>query len=218
MEIDTRIMGKITREQMTVRRQDEVKRDRLMANRKEEDLAIKEGILRFRETVFPRLAGFLLTNDVILRDAPPAKVDQPTEAPSPTSPTSPTATLAHPPRPRQPAALYYLPAKLTPAQEKFLAEQKAAATQAAAEEMKEWAVDRKKGLEEVAEFRKKAEAKKADLDALEDDSQGQRPPPVRGRSPSAAINEKMDTEKVGHTFIDEEVVPKEMDAEDTIEY
>jgi len=39
IEIDTRIMGKITREQITVRRQDEAKRDRLMANRKEEDLA-----------------------------------------------------------------------------------------------------------------------------------------------------------------------------------
>lgn len=46
IEIDTRIMGKITREQITVRKQDEAKRDRVMANRKEEDLAIKDGIVR----------------------------------------------------------------------------------------------------------------------------------------------------------------------------
>lgn len=38
-------MGKITRDQTLVRQQDEAKRDRINANRKEEDLAIKNGIV-----------------------------------------------------------------------------------------------------------------------------------------------------------------------------
>jgi len=187
IEIDTRIMGKITREQTTVRKQDEAKRARFTANRKEEDLAIKDGILRLRQSVFPRLAGFLLTTDVIPRvdvEDDRNESDRP-----PTSPL-PTASLGHPPTAQQPAALYYLPAKLTKAQEAFLAKQKTRVGDAISEEMKEWATDRKKGVEEVAELRKQA-AENISETPVEDE------PPER--SPATAVKMELEEEKVGDT-------------------
>ncbi|KAG8860094.1 hypothetical protein FRB96_004117 [Tulasnella sp. 330] len=216
IEIDTRIMGKITREQITVRKQDEAKRDRVMANRKEEDLAIKDGILRLRQAVFPRLAGFLLTTDVFPQDE---DSEHSTEA-------APTAILNHPPPSKQPPALYYLPATLTPAQDKFLAKQKAEAAQVISEEMKEWAVDRKKGVEEVADLRRKA-AENSMLPpppANTDDVS----PSRRQRSESIATME-IEEEKVGdsggglasveeQSLVHPEKEKSVMDAEDTIEY
>jgi len=154
---------------------------------------------------------------VIPRDVS-VKADDSAKMSPPTSPTIPQAALAHPPRSRQPAAVYYLPAKLTAAQEKFLAEQKAAVAHVAAEEMKEWTVDRKKGLEEVVELRKKAEESRADADMhVDKDSQQQPLPPVRRRSSSTGVD-KTDMEKVGHASVDDDALPKEMDTEDTIEY
>jgi hypothetical protein len=46
MEIDNRIMGKITKEQTATRKLDEAKKDRINAVRKEEDLAIKDAFVR----------------------------------------------------------------------------------------------------------------------------------------------------------------------------
>jgi len=208
-------MGKITREQITVRKQDEAKRDRTMANRKEEDLAIKDSILRLRQAVFPRLAGFLLTHDVFPQDD---------DLPEDGTAAPESASLNHPPSSKQPPALYFLPAKLTPAQDKFLAKQKAAAAQVISEEMKEWAVDRKKGVEEVAELRKKAlENSMLPPPTAGDDDESH---PRRQRSESVATME-VEEEKVGDVaHVDEDHpdthhLEKEkgvVDAEDTIEY
>ncbi|KAG8995048.1 hypothetical protein FRB93_001238 [Tulasnella sp. JGI-2019a] len=218
IEIDTRIMGKITREQITVRKQDEAKRDRTMANRKEEDLAIKDSILRLRQAVFPRLAGFLLTPDVFPEDDELLLADG-TAAPAPAP-----ASLNHPPSSKQPPALYYLPAKLTPAQDKFLAKQKAAAAQVISEEMKEWVVDRKKGVEEVAELRKRAlDNSMLPPPAAGDDDESH---PRRQRSESVATME-VEEEKVGEVAHVDDDHPSMhhpekdktgVDAEDTIEY
>ncbi|KAG9026134.1 hypothetical protein FS837_004699, partial [Tulasnella sp. UAMH 9824] len=56
-EIDARIYGKINRDVNLVRRQEEAKRDRHSALRKEEELAIKDDVMKFRQNCFPRLAG-----------------------------------------------------------------------------------------------------------------------------------------------------------------
>lgn len=45
IEIDTRIMGKITRDQTVVRKQEEARRDRSTANRREDDLIIKDSVV-----------------------------------------------------------------------------------------------------------------------------------------------------------------------------
>lgn len=48
IEIDTRIMGRITKEQSTTRKQEEAKKDRISATRKEEDIALKDAFVSFR--------------------------------------------------------------------------------------------------------------------------------------------------------------------------
>jgi hypothetical protein len=63
---------------------------------------------KLRRTRYPLLAKYLLTSDTILGDD---------------SQSTPTNPLASPPR-SHPPPLYYLPAKLTPAQEAFLAKRK----------------------------------------------------------------------------------------------
>lgn len=170
--------------------------------------------MRLRHSVFPRLAGFLLTTDVISL----TEDDQATDEDHPNT----VVALGHPPPLRQPAALYYLPAKLTPAQERFLAKQKRLTERTVAEEMAEWAVDRKKGVDEVAELRKKAE----DNDVAETPANDE-PPHLRSASVAAVGESKMEVEsaKVGDDDISP-VDPNEtaaaqksaIDTEDTIEY
>ena len=170
------------------------------------------------------MAGFLLTTDVIPSEA---ETNDALELTS-TSPDAPKANLAHPPPRGYPAPLYYLPAILTPAQQKFIAKQKAVAVEIVDEETKEWMEEKKKGIEEVAELRSKAAETLVPVEG-----EKSQPPP----SPSAAAEDKMDVEeengaeKVGEenaaaTPIEEAttekkqrpVVEVDMDAEDTIEY
>ncbi|KAG8894139.1 hypothetical protein FRB99_001487 [Tulasnella sp. 403] len=226
LEIDSRIMGKITRDQTLVRKQDEAKRDRITANRKEEDLAIKDGIMRFRQKVFPRLAGFLLTTDEIPADGV-EDADEDKRDASPCRTTSRTAAPpAHPPRTRQPPALYFLPAVLTPAQQKFLDAQKDKFSESVNEEAKEWTMEKKKGLEEVAELRRKANEV---VELVIEGGDDEKPPRQKSPTPPVgAVEDKMDVEdKVGEDAPppaqeepqrEKERQTTAMDTEDTIEY
>ena len=45
--IDARLQAKLAKEQNLIRKQDEAKKDRLAATRKEEDLSVKDGIVRY---------------------------------------------------------------------------------------------------------------------------------------------------------------------------
>ncbi|KAG8926238.1 hypothetical protein FRC02_009048 [Tulasnella sp. 418] len=223
-EIDSRILSKITQDQKEVRRVEEAKKDRSTATRKEEDLAIKDGIVRLRQNVIPRLAGFLLTTDVIPRTSASSR------SPSPFRDDQPTSTvLNHPPKTKQPPALYYLPAKLTLSQEKFLEKQKESTHKVLEEEKKEWIADRTKGVEEITELRKKAEEyfeqRKRDKDSAAPGGEED----VEMKDDTSPTQEAPESEKVDRsTPAAVEPIPESegavasnsvaMDTEDAIEY
>ncbi|KAF9513102.1 hypothetical protein BS47DRAFT_1276727, partial [Hydnum rufescens UP504] len=150
--IDARLQAKLAKEQSLIRKQDEAKKDRLAAIRKEEDLSVKDGILKYRYTVLPQLSNFLLTTDVIRHTVPAP--DDPPRSPSP--PLS--STLPHPPATSHPPALYYLPKTLTPSQELFIAQRRKQAGTRVREEKEEWDGERQKGIEAVRELREKSAA------------------------------------------------------------
>ncbi|KAG6902281.1 hypothetical protein C0995_002213 [Termitomyces sp. Mi166 len=108
--IEQRLQNKLKKETDSVRRAEEAKKDKMAANRKEEELQLKDSIYKFRRTRLPLYANFLLTSDIIPSDEDPST--PPTQNP-----------LANPPR-THPPPLYYLPAVLLPSQEAFLARRK----------------------------------------------------------------------------------------------
>lgn len=127
--IEQRLQDKLKKETDSVRRAEEAKKEKQIANRKEEELQLKDSIVctslpfesnhvdrwwaiqhKLRRIRLPLLSNFLLTSDVVLTD-------------SEVSPAVTANPLAPPPRSRV-APLYYLPAILTPAQEALLAKRK----------------------------------------------------------------------------------------------
>ncbi|KAF7969616.1 hypothetical protein HWV62_26785 [Athelia sp. TMB] len=156
--IDQRLQAKLRKETETSRRADDAKKDKTGANRKEEELQLRDSIHKLRRARFPLLANFLLTSDNI-----PTDEDLPT--------ASSGKALAGPPR-SHPPPLYYLPAVLTPAQATFLARRKAEVHEAAESEWSEFAVERAAGVEEItamrARVREEQERKKAERDSRED--------------------------------------------------
>ena len=127
--IEQRLQDKLKKETDSVRRAEEAKKEKQIANRKEEELQLKDSIVcdlvfdlqradtngwwgiqhKLRRIRLPLLSNFLLTSDVI-----------PTDNETSVANANP---LAPPPRSRV-APLYYLPVILTPAQDAFLAKRK----------------------------------------------------------------------------------------------
>ncbi|KAI0363395.1 hypothetical protein BV20DRAFT_975747 [Pilatotrama ljubarskyi] len=138
--IEQRLQDKLRKETDSVRRAEEAKRDKTTANRKEEELQLKDSIHKLRRTRLPLLSNFLLTSDVI----PSADSDGPTS----------TNPLAPPPRTRPPP-LYYLPAKLLPSQEAFLQRRKAEVKEAAEKEWEAFKAERAAGIEEIKRLRQR---------------------------------------------------------------
>ncbi|KAI8968830.1 hypothetical protein BD414DRAFT_503674 [Trametes punicea] len=138
--IEQRLQDKLRKETDSVRRAEEAKKDKLTANRKEEELQLKDSIHKLRRTRLPLLSNFLLTSDMI----PSADSD---------SATSPNP-LAPPPRTR-PAPLYYLPAKLLPSQEAFLRRKTAEVKEAAEKEWEAFKAERASGIEEINRLRQR---------------------------------------------------------------
>ncbi|KAI0090564.1 hypothetical protein BDY19DRAFT_887136 [Irpex rosettiformis] len=138
--IEQRLQDKLRKETDSVRRAEEAKRDKTTANRKEEDLQLKDSIYKLRRTRLPLLANYLSTSDRIpLDDA---------------SPQAPTNPLVQPPR-SHPPPLYYLPAGLTPAQEAFLSRRKTEVKEAAEKEWESFRTERTGGVEEITQLRKR---------------------------------------------------------------
>ncbi|KAG8934861.1 hypothetical protein FRC01_014027 [Tulasnella sp. 417] len=227
-EIDARIYGKINRDVNLVRRQEEAKRDRHSALRKEEELAIKDEVMKFRQNCFPRLAGFLLTSDDIPPDTDEKGELVPERSSSPgpgdeSSAVSPSLKkpLTHPPPLKQPPALYFLPAILTPAQQKFLDAQQATVKEILVEEQKEWEDTKRTGLEEVKSLRKHAEEAMAPVKAKEEedkknDEEARKKDNEPLRAPASlpvaqTAEEEMEVET-------ESTVTRGMDTEERIEY
>nr|VWO95933.1 Glutamyl-tRNA synthetase (EC [Ganoderma boninense] len=119
---------------------DAAKKDKTTANRKEEDLQLKDSIHKLRRTRLPLLSNFLLTSDVI------PSADSDTRAS--------TNPLAAPPKTRPPP-LYYLPAKLLPSQEAFLQRRKEEVQDAAEKEWDEFKTERTAGVEEISLLRER---------------------------------------------------------------
>ncbi|PPQ80106.1 hypothetical protein CVT25_001474 [Psilocybe cyanescens] len=135
--IEQRLQAKLRKETDSVRRAEDAKKDKTTANRKEEDLQLKDSIYKLRRTRLPLLANFLITSDVI-----------PLEESSPTS-TNPLIPVprSHPP------PLYYLPGILTPSQKTFLKKRKAEAT--AEKEWERFREERSAGIEEIDQLRQR---------------------------------------------------------------
>ncbi|PIL26622.1 hypothetical protein GSI_11288 [Ganoderma sinense ZZ0214-1] len=121
-------------------RAEEAKKDKTSANRKEEDLQLKDSIHKLRRTRLPLLSNFLLTSDVI----PSADSDS----------RASTNPLAAPPKTRPPP-LYYRPAKLLPSQEAFLQRRKEEVQDAAEKEWDEFKAERTAGVEEIGRLRER---------------------------------------------------------------
>ncbi|KII95445.1 hypothetical protein PLICRDRAFT_34307 [Plicaturopsis crispa FD-325 SS-3] len=168
--IEQRLQTKLRKETDSVRRAEEAKKDKTTANRKEEDLQLKDSLHKLRRTRLPLLANFLLTSDHI-----------PSDNASPLPPTANPLSLA--PR-THPPPLYYLPAILTPAQESFINRRKADVKDAAEKEWEEFRTERTAGIEEISQLRQRVaeeEArKKADREA---------------QSAAAAVDKEMTSEE-----------------------
>ncbi|KAI9573170.1 hypothetical protein HD554DRAFT_2059529 [Boletus coccyginus] len=139
--IEQRLQAKLRKETDSVRRAEEAKKDKTSANRKEEELQLKDSIYKLRRIRLPLLSGFLLTTDII----PPSNASPPPPSTNPLAPPS----RSHPP------PLYYLPAVLTAAQEAFLAQRKAEVTEAAEKEWAAFREERTAGIEEIKELRRR---------------------------------------------------------------
>ncbi|OCH91068.1 hypothetical protein OBBRIDRAFT_792682 [Obba rivulosa] len=167
--IEQRLQDKLRRETDSVRRAEEAKKDKTAANRKEEDLQLKDSIYKLRRTRLPLLANFLLTSDHIPDDPPhdssPRSSSE--DANGDTVPASSTinkaALSALIPARSHPPALFYLPAILTPAQEAFLAKRKADVTVAAATEWEAFRAERETGLEDITRLRSRVAEEEARL-------------------------------------------------------
>ncbi|PFH50441.1 hypothetical protein AMATHDRAFT_60981 [Amanita thiersii Skay4041] len=137
--IEQRLQNKLKKETDSVRRAEEAKRDKTSANRKEEDLQLKDSIYKLRRTRLPILANFLLTSDNISSDD---------------SPPSDSNSLAPPPR-THPPPLYYLPAILTPEQEAFITRRKSEVQEAAEKEWHQFKDERTTGVTEINSLRQR---------------------------------------------------------------
>ncbi|KAF8161512.1 hypothetical protein B0H34DRAFT_701244 [Crassisporium funariophilum] len=198
--IEQRLQAKLRKETDSVRRAEEAKKDKTTANRKEEELQLKDSIYKLRRTRLPLLANFLLTSDVI-----------PSDSSSPPPPSNPLAPVprSHPP------PLHYLPAILTPAQEAFISRRKAEVTDAAEKEWQLFHEERATGIEEIHQLRlrvaeeesKRKTDKQLEKDKMETDA------PAQGEElpPSEKVEEKngVDSSKDVDMDVDESATKEE---------
>ncbi|KAH9175027.1 hypothetical protein EDB89DRAFT_2113438 [Lactarius sanguifluus] len=138
--IDKRLQDKLRKETDTVRRAEEAKKDKHIANRKEEETQLKNSIHRLRRARLPILANFLLTSDIIPSDD---------SSPPPSQKLTLEPTRSHPP------PLYYLPVVLTSSQEVFIAKRKVEATEASKKEWSTFLSERDAAINEIKEIRQR---------------------------------------------------------------
>ncbi|KAI9441564.1 hypothetical protein H4582DRAFT_2055441 [Lactarius indigo] len=138
--IDKRLQDKLRKETDTVRRAEEAKKDKHIANRKEEETQLKNSIHRLRRARLPILANFLLTSDIIPSDD---------SSPPPSHKSTLEPTRSHPP------PLYYLPMVLTSSQEVFIAKRKVEAAETAKKEWNTFLSERDAAINEIKEIRQR---------------------------------------------------------------
>jgi len=164
-DIDRRLQAQLAEENKNVRRTEGLKRDRQTANRREEELKLRETIYHSRRTRLPALANFLLTSDTIPSGD---SVDSSTPLPTSINP------LAAPPR-THPPPLIFLPAILTPAQSTFIEKRKAEVKEAVEKEWQDWLTQRKEGYEELDKLRARVEEEEKRRDDDQSRENGKQP-------------------------------------------
>ncbi|KAJ3776226.1 hypothetical protein FB446DRAFT_721942 [Lentinula raphanica] len=148
--LEARLQAKLRNETAEVRRQEEAKRDKTLAVRKEEELGVKVSVYRLRRTRTPYLANFLCTSDVIPDEQ---TMEEETEQDDPQFHAKILAK-AKPPR-SHPPPLYYLPKILLPNQEAFLKKRKEQINAASSAEWSAFVAEREAGVKEIRELREK---------------------------------------------------------------
>ncbi|KAG1767464.1 hypothetical protein EV702DRAFT_980088 [Suillus placidus] len=138
--IDQRLQAKLRKETDSVRRSEEAKKDRNAANRKEEELQLKDSIYKLRRTHLPLYSHFLCTSDDI------QSIDSMEDQPS-------SITLLALPTRSHPPPLFYLPAILTASQETFLEKRTIKVKEAAESEWSTFRGERTAGIDEIKELR-----------------------------------------------------------------
>jgi hypothetical protein len=222
--IEQRLQAKLRKETDSVRRAEEAKKDKTAANRKEEDLQLKDSILKLRRTRLPLLSNFLVTSDNILPDD---------SSPPPSKDPLALAPRTHPP------PLYFLPAILTPAQEAFLARRKAEVIEAVEKEWEAFREERTTGIEEIhqlrlrvseEEARKKSErsikdAEEQDREMVTEDAPDSTDAPAEPAVGEAPPSREVEMEVEEAPVVEEsreekkdDVTPMQADDDDAVEY
>lgn len=143
--LEQRLQAKLQKETDSVRRAEEAKKDKTTANRKEEELQLKDSIYKLRRIRLPLLSNFLSTSDII-----------------PSDPTSAASSDPLAPLPRShPPPLYYRPAILTPSQEAFLAKRQTEVADAIEKEWLAFREERTAGIEEIKRLRQRVSEEEA---------------------------------------------------------
>ncbi|QRV98214.1 hypothetical protein RhiJN_26233 [Ceratobasidium sp. AG-Ba] len=182
-EVEERLARELNRRKDQVRMESESKKQRSKANQREEELALKDSMIRQRQATLPALANFLLTTDHIPSDftfdpsatAVPESGDADTNMadtkegtqPAPLTGKQLSQFLPVPPRsknaPSGPGArtdgppVYFLPAVLLPNQKAFLERRQVETKRLLAAEEEAWKAERAKGLDEVQALRQNAQ-------------------------------------------------------------
>jgi len=195
--IEQRLQAKLRKETDSVRRAEDAKKDKTTANRKEEDIQLKDSIYKLRRTRLPLLANFLVTSDVIPSDD--------------TLPLASINPLAPVPR-SHPPPLYYLPAILTPDQEAFLTKRKVEVTEAVEKEWQSFVEERSAVIDELSQLRHRVAEEEArrktdkavDKDEMDTDIpiHNDEPPP------SATADESTVTSPTKDTAMEVDDVPR----------
>lgn len=189
-EVEERLARELTRRKDQVRMESESKKQRSKAHQREEDVALKDSMIRQRQSTLPALSNFLLTTDNIPSDFTfdPSAVAEPGDtdinmADGPTKENAPprgkqsSQFLPLPPRSRNapsgPGArvdgppIYFLPAVLLPQQKAFLEKRQFETKRLLAAEEEAWKVERQKGLEEIQTLKQSAQEAQAAARATE---------------------------------------------------
>jgi len=229
--IEQRLQIKLKKETDSVRKAEEAKRDKTIANRKEEDLQLKDSIYKLRRTRLPLIANFLCTSDNVSSDD--------------TSSSNYNA-LSPPPR-SHPPPLYYLPTILTREQEGFIARRKAELQEAAEKEWHQFREERTVGIAEINNLRQRVAddetRRKAEKETEKDEMEADHPPApaetgdeenkdkdkpdasTEPTAPSAATDMEVDSgaqreenKETSEHERKEEPAPMQPDDEDAVEY
>ncbi|KAG8820160.1 hypothetical protein FRC17_010239 [Serendipita sp. 399] len=148
--LEKRLHAKLARQSKSADRATQSKRERAAAAKKEEELAMKENLMRFRQRQIPNLAQCLLTSDRIDTDTQSLTSQEVLAAFQPPRSHGPPGKAAK-------SVIFYKPAKLLPWQEELISRRTSLVKAALEQEWNDWKVEKEEGLEKVEKMKKSAE-------------------------------------------------------------